>query len=327
MLGYDRNGMGYKKTGRGNVCPVTINLPRIGIRYGICTGERDKPDLVGFWKELLSILQLAETALLDRFTYICSQSVRSADFMYGNGTVADAELARQKGIYEAMKHGTLGIGYIGIAEMCKALFGKDHSESGKAHGFALQVVQSINEYAAEASERNGLNFSCYATPAENLAYTFAKQLKEAFGEIPGVTDREYITNSHHVPVWQKVSIYRKLQLEAPFCKYATAGCITYIELEGAIMRNQKAIEEIVRYAMDLKIPYLAFNFPIDYCEGCGYQGEIEECCPVCGCKDIKRLRRVTGYLSSDYRQFNAGKVAECLDRVKHSAYTDFSEEK
>ncbi len=162
--------------------------------------------------------------------------------------------------------------------------------------------------------------------AENLCRTYAKALKGEFGVIPRVTDREYITNSHHVPVWQKVSIYKKLQLEAPFCKYPTGGCITYVELESSVMQNEKAIEDIIDYAMSLDIPYLAFNFPIDTCLKCGYQGEINYNCPKCGNTEIQRLRRVTGYLSEDYRNFNEGKIAEVLDRVKHSEYTDFTKQ-
>lgn len=327
MLGFDRHGLGYSKVGRGNVCPTTINLPKIGIRHGICLGERETPDLDGFWEELDELLHLTELSLVDRFYHVCKQSVASAKFMYGNGTIADFDQASFKGIYEAMRHGTLAVGYIGIAEMCQALFGKDHSEDTAVWEFALSVVKHISDFTKEASERNNLNFSCYATPAENLCKTFAQALKKEFGEIPKVTDREYITNSHHVPVWQEVSIYRKLELEAPFCKYPTGGCITYIELESSVMQNEKAIEDIIDYAMSLDIPYLAFNFPIDTCLKCGYQGEINYNCPKCGNTDIQRLRRVTGYLTTDYRNFNAGKIKECLDRVKHSKFTDFTEQK
>ena len=326
MLGKDRHGMGYSKVGRGNVCPVTMNLPRIGIRHGICLGERDTADLEGFWQELDEELALTETALVDRFYHICAQSVKSAPFMYQNGTIADYKEANFKGVYEAMKHGTLAIGYIGIAEMCQALFGKDHSEDEQAFGFALSVVRHINQWAKEASERRDLNVTCYATPAESLCRTFAQALQKEFGSIPKVSDREYITNSHHVPVWQKVSINKKLETEAPFCKYATAGCITYIELESAVMQNQKAVSSIIDYAMSLDIPYLAFNFPIDTCLKCGYQGEIEYNCPRCGNTEIQRLRRVTGYLTTDFRRFNQGKIAECLDRVKHSNYSSFTQD-
>jgi len=223
MMGYDRNGLGYSKVGRGNVCPTTMNLPKIGIKHGICLGERDTADLDGFWEELDEVLRLTEMSLVDRFYHVCKQSVASAKFMYGNGTIADFDQASFRGIYEAMKHGTLAVGYIGIAEMCQALFGKDHSEDPDVWKFAISVVEHISDFCKAASEKHGLNFSCYATPAENLCKTYAKALKQEFGEIPKVTDRDYITNSHHVPVWQKVSIYKKLELEAPFCKYPTGG--------------------------------------------------------------------------------------------------------
>ncbi len=326
MLGFDRHGLGYSKVGRGNVCPTTMNLPKIGIRHGICLDQRSEPDLDGFWEELDEVLHLTEISLVDRFYHICAQSVGTAPFMYQNGTIAGYKDANTKGVYEAMKHGTLAVGYIGLAEMCQALFGKDHSQDEDVHKFALSVVEHIYEWTKNAADRHNLNFSCYATPAESLCRTYAKALKEEFGVIPNVTDREYITNSHHVPVWQKVSIYKKLQLEAPFCKYATAGCITYIELESSVMNNQEAVEKIVEYAMSLDVPYLAFNFPIDSCLKCGYQGEIEYNCPRCGNTEIQRLRRVTGYLTSDFRRFNAGKIAECLDRVKHSNYTSFAQD-
>lgn len=326
MLGFDRNGLGYSKVGRGNVCPTTINLPKIGIRHGICLGDRPSADIDGFWAELDEVLSLTERSLIDRFYHVCKQSVASAKFMYQNGTIADFEKASFKGIYESMKHGTLAVGYIGIAEMCQALFGKDHSEDDVVWEFALRVVEHISDFCKSASEKHGLNFSCYSAPAETLCRTYAAALQKEFGVIKNVTDREYITNSHHIPVWQKVSIYRKLELEAPFCKYPTGGCITYIELESSVMQNRKAVEDIIDYAMSLDIPYLAFNFPIDSCLKCGYQGEIDYNCPKCGNTEIQRLRRVTGYLTTDYRNFNAGKIKECLDRVKHSNYTDFTSE-
>lgn len=319
LIGKDRHGMGYKKDGRGNACPVTINLPRIGIRHGICLG---KPlDLEGFWKELDEVLDLTEKSLIERFFYMCKQSVKAAPFMYNNNIVADAKLAREKGIYETLKHFTLGFGYIGIAEMCQALFGADHYESKESLDFALKVVEHIYQRTVEASERHNLNFSCYATPAETLAYKYALALKKEFGVIPNVTDREYITNSHHVPVWQQASIFEKLDIEAKFCEYPTAGCITYIEFEADAMKNEQAVEDIMDYAMSIDVPYLAYNFPIDVCHDCGLQSDIPSVCPNCGSNNILRLRRVTGYLTVDYRNFNKGKQKECEDRVKHTKYT------
>lgn len=207
--------------------------------------------------------------------------------------------------------------------MCTALFGKNHVQSKEAYDFALKVVKRINEFAKEASERNDRNFACYATPAENLCYTAMNKLKEQYGIVEGVTSRDYLTNSHHCPVWEKVSIKKKLELEAPFTKYTTAGTITYVELESTFMNNIKAIEDILDYAFSLDIPYLAFNFPLDSCAECGFQSEINDSCPQCKSDNIQRLRRVTGYLTTDYSNFNKGKIAEVNDRVKHSAYMEY----
>lgn len=172
--------------------------------------------------------------------------------------------------------------------MCQALFGKNHAEDPKVHKFALKVVKRINEFAKEASDRNDLNFTCYAAPAESLCHTAVKELRKQYGIIPKVTDREYLTNSHHVPVWQKVGIFEKLEIEAPFCKYPTAGTITYVELDSTFINNTKAIEQIIDYAFkELDIPYLAFNFPIDSCLDCGYQAEFNDECPECGSQNIQ----------------------------------------
>lgn len=320
MLGFDRHGLGYQRVGRGNNVPVTIILPQLGIKYGICLGERDVPDLDGFWKEFESTLKLAEQGLLERFDTMICQAAASAPFMYKNGTIADGQKCAES-VYDSLKHNTLAIGYIGVAEMCQALFGENHVHSKKAHAFALSVVQRINEYAKEASERNDLNFSCYATPAEGLCSTALKALRKQHGILPKITDRDYITNSHHVPVWEEVSIFEKLEIEAPFCKYPTGGCITYVELDATFVQNTKAVEQIIDYAFQkLDIPYLAFNFPIDTCLDCGYQSEFNDHCPECGSGNIEQLRRVTGYLTTDYRKFNEGKKAETVERVKHSRY-------
>ena len=325
LIGYDRHGLGYIRQGRGNNTPNTIILPNLGIEFGICLGKRTEPDIEGFWNAFEETLKLTEKGLLERFEIMIKQSPKSAPFMYQNNTNQDARECEEN-VFNALKHNTLAIGYIGIAEMCQALFGKNHVHDDKVHAFALSVVKRINEFAAEASERNNLNFSCYATPAEGLCRTALASLREQYGVIKNVTSHEYLTNSHHVPVWEKVSIYEKLKIEAPFCKYPTGGCITYVELEGTFVENTKAVEDIIDYAFkELDIPYLAFNFPIDSCLDCGYQGEFNNECPECGSKNIQQLRRVTGYLTTDYRNFNDGKIAEVEERVKHSAYTDFGE--
>ena len=228
LIGYDRHGLGYIRQGRGNNVPNTIILPKLGIEFGICLGKRNKPDLDGFWKAFEETLQLTERGLLERFEIMVRQSPKSAPFMYQNNTIQDARNC-EKDVFNALKHNTLAIGYLGIAEMCQALFGKNHVHDADVHAFALSVVKRINEYAAEASERNNLNFSCYATPAEGLCRTALVGLRNQYGIIENVTSHEYLTNSHHVPVWEKVSIQQKLECEAPFCKYPTGGCITYVE--------------------------------------------------------------------------------------------------
>lgn len=321
LIGYDRHGLGYIRQGRGNNTPNTIILPKLGIEFGICLGEREKPDLDGFWNAFEETLKLTEKALLERFEIMIRQSPKAAPFMYQNNTIQDARQCEDN-IYNALRHNTLAIGYIGVAEMCQAMFGKNHAQDEEVRRFALSVVERINRFAAEASERNNLNFSCYATPAESLCRTALAALRKQYGIIEDVTSHEYLTNSHHVPVWEEVSIYEKLRIEAPFCKYPTGGCITYVELDGTFVKNTKAVEDIIDYAFKvLDIPYLAFNFPIDTCLDCGYQSEFNEKCPECGSSNIQQLRRVTGYLTTDYRNFNDGKIAEVNERVKHSAYT------
>ena len=321
MLGYDRFSRSYNRVGRGNLTPNTMILPKLGIEYGICLGQRKEPDLDGFWSAFEDLLMLCEQGLLERFDIMVNQPPESAPFMYQNGTMLDAQKCRMSN-YEALKHGTLAMGYIGIAEMCQALFGKNHAEDKEVHAFALKVVQRINEYAKEASERHNLNFSCYATPAEGLCHTAAKALRKQYGKIPNVTDHEFLTNSHHVPVWHQIGIFEKLAIEAPFCKYPTGGCITYVELDSTFVKNVKAIEQIIDYAFkELDIPYLAFNFPIDSCLECGFQGEFNDMCPECGSDNIQQLRRVTGYLTTDYRHFNKGKQSEVEHRIKHSQFS------
>ena len=328
LVGRDRNGFGYSKLGRGNVSPATINLIRIGIMNGICLGERDSADIEGFWKQLDETIDLTIKSVIDRFEYIVSQSCKSAPFMYKNQTMLGGKWMDKDCIRDVMKHNTLAIGYIGVAEMCQAMFGKDHADGDEeVYDFALSVVKHIYDRASEASDKYNLNFGCYASPAESTCGTVirgnreVKGLREEFGVITNVTDRDFATNSHHVPVWKEVDIFTKLQLEAPFTKYATSGCITYVELDSSIIHNETAIEQIIDYAMDLDIPYLAFNFPIDTCLDCGYQGEFNDECPICHSKNIEQLRRVTGYLSTDYKKFNYAKQKEVMARFKHSRIT------
>lgn len=320
-LGYDINGMGWKRGGRGNISPITMNLVELGIKNGICLGERQEADLEAFWKDLDDLLHLAEKGLLDRYEWICQQKAKNAFFMYENGTMKNTlnrKLSPQEEVRECMKHNTLALGYIGVAEMCKALFGEHHGESEEAYEFAYSVVEKIYDFTSECTKVHGLNFSCYATPAESTCMTLATKLKSRYGIIEGVTDRDYITNSHHVPVYYDIPIIEKINKEAPFSKLATGGNIMYVELESTFVNNLEAIETIIDYAMDNDVAYFAINFPIDTCGECGYSDEIKDNCPKCGGDNIERLRRVTGYLTTDYNNFNKGKISEVHDRVKHS---------
>lgn len=319
LIGNDVNGMGYNKLGRGNITPVTINLPYIGIEHGICLGERDTPDEEGFFKDLNHMLDLATNELLDRYDYICSQSIKAGSFMYHNGTIADSDKALFFGVKESMKHGSQALGYIGLANACYAMYGKYFHQDKKVMEFAKKVIKTIYERAKANTEKYHLNFSAYSSPSESTCYTLATKLQKKFGKIKNVCDRDYLTNSCHVPVYENISIRDKIDVESNFTWMCTGGCITYIELNSGVINNPRAVEKIINYAMNNeRIPYFAINFPIDTCNHCGFSGEIEEHCPACGSDDIKRLRRVTGYITTDYRKFNKGKISETNDRVKHT---------
>lgn len=320
-VGKDINGLGWSKGGRGNISPVTINLVDIGIKNGICLGERNKADIEGFWKDLDNMLKLSEKALLDRYEWICSQKAKSGFFLHQNGLMKNTigrKLNLEEDVRESMKHGTLAIGYIGIAETMVAMFGETQTNNDKIYDFAYKIVERIYNFTKECTERNSLNFSCYATPAENCCKTLRNDLVKRYGVIKGVTDKKYITNSHHIPVYDEITIKDKIDKEAPFSKLATGGNIMYVELESSMINNLKAIEKMIDYAMSKDVSYFALNFPIDTCMNCGYSSEINDKCPECGSKDIERLRRVTGYLTTDYRKFNEGKIEEVHDRVRHS---------
>lgn len=321
--GWDINGFGQLKDGRGNICPVTIILPTIAMEARELAKQRNLdiwtfPERLErcFFDLLDKAIEDAKDMLIERFEYICDQNPASAKFMYKNGTMAG--YVPEEGIRSALKHGTLALGQIGLAETLQILIGKDHTtEEGMK--LAKEIEQLFKERCAQFKEEYKLNFGVYMTPAENLCYTSMKKFKAKYGEIPNVSDREYFTNSMHVPVWKEVSPFEKIDIESQLTGYSSAGCITYVELEGAVLNNLEALETIVNYAMDKDIPYFALNVPNDLCLECGYTGLINDECPACGGKSIQRLRRVTGYLTGDYKSaFNAGKQAEVEDRYKHS---------
>ena len=304
--GMDVNGLGQRKDGRGNICPVTIILPTLAMEAD-CNVEK-------FMKLLDKKIEEAKDMLIERFEWICSQSPKSADFMYKNGTMAG--YIPEEGIRSALKHGTVVIGQLGMAETLQLLIGKNHlTEEGME--LAKRIEQLFKDRCAQYKQEYKLNFGVYYTPAENLCYTALKKFRDKYGVIKNVSDREYFTNSIHVPVWEKVTPFEKIDIESQLTGYSSAGCITYVELPSTVLHNTEALETIVNYAMDHDIPYFAVNTPNDLCNDCGYQGELGEKCPQCGSTDILRLRRVTGYLSLDYRNFNFGKQDEVNDRVKH----------
>ncbi len=309
--GWDINGFGQLKDGRGNICPVTIIMPTLAM-------ESDK-DVEKFISLLDKKIHEAKDMLLERFEWICSQNPESAKFMYENGTMAG--YIPEEGIRSALKHGTLVIGQLGLAETLQILIGCDHT-TDKGMELAKRIESLFKVRCSEFKEEYKLNFGVYYTPAENLCYTAMKKFKAQYGEIPNVSDREFFTNSMHVPVWKAIDPFEKIDIESQLTGYSSAGCITYVELESTAKHNIEALETIVNYAMDKDIPYFAINVPCDTCLKCGYTDEINDKCPMCSSTNIQRLRRVTGYLTGNYTTaFNFGKQREVEARTKHSTTT------
>lgn len=307
--GYDINGFGQLKDGRGNICPVTIILPTLAMESG--------RDVEKFMELLDKKLFEAKDMLIERFEYICSQNPASAKFMYENGVMAG--YVPEKGIRSALKHGTLAIGQIGLAETLELLIGENQCHpDGMA--LAKRIESHIRQRCDEFKKQYKLNFGNYYTPAENLCYKAMNKFKDKYGIIPNVSDREYFTNSIHTPVWEKVTPFEKIDIESQLTGYSNAGCITYVELESTVKHNIDALEEVVNYAMDKDIPYFAVNVPNDTCLECGYCDEFNDECPMCGSHNIQQLRRVTGYLTGNYKTaFNKGKQQETEQREKSSS--------
>lgn len=323
-----------QKDGRGNIAPTTIILPTLAMQAKLKIDKIVKKDEIEknlawttsyceevlieeFMKLLEKKIGEAKDSLIDRFDWISSQPACSAKFMYENGTMYGYK--PEEGIKSALKHGTLAIGQLGLAETLHILIGTDHSTE-KGMELAKRIEKLFNEKCKQFKEEYKLNFGVYLTPAENLCYTAMKKFKAKYGEIEHVSDHEYFTNSMHIPVWCKMTPFEKIDLESQLTGYSNAGCITYVELDASTKNNLKAVEELVTYAMDKDIPYFAINIPNDSCTVCGYTDDIGNSCPKCGASSDKilRLRRVTGYLSSDYRNFNFGKQEEVEHRVKHT---------
>lgn len=280
--------------------------------------NKNKDIIDEFLEKLAIAIQDCHDSLLDRFNFIASQSAASAKFMYENNTMAG--YIPEEGIISALKHGTLAIGQLGLAEALQILIHCDHTEA-RGMEAAKRIEQLFKDKCAEYKEKDKLNWGVYYTPAESLCYTAMNKFKAKYGEIPNVSDREFFTNSIHVPVWKEISAFDKIDIESQLTGYSSAGCITYVECDSSARRNLQALETMVLYAMDKDIPYFAINLPNDLCMTCGFTEEIGDSCPICGGIDIQRLRRVTGYLTGDYKTaFNPGKVAEVESRVRHTRY-------
>ena len=313
--GYDINGLGQKKDGRGNICPVTIILPTLAME-AIEKNNKDADKISIFMNILSEAIDDAKDMLIERFDYICNQNPASAKFMYENGTMYGYIPA--EGIRSALKHGTLAIGQIGLAETLQILIGTDHT-TPEGMELAKEIEQLFKDKCAAFKQEYKLNFGVYYTPAENLCYTSLKKFRAKYGEIPNVSDKEFFTNSMHVPVWKQISPFEKIDIESQLTGYSSAGCITYVEFDASAKNNLEALETVVNYAMDKDIPYFAINVPCDTCMDCGYTDDMNETCPQCGGYHIQRLRRVTGYLTGDYlTAFNKGKQQEVQYRFKHS---------
>lgn len=270
-----------------------------------------------FFRLLELAIEDGKDMLLERFEYIANQSPASARFMWDNNTMAG--YVPEEGIRSALRHGTLAVGQIGLAETLQILAGCDHAEP-KGMELAKKIEQLFKNKCFEYKEHYKLNFGVYMTPAENLCFTSMKKFQEKYGKILGISDRDYWTNSIHVPVWKDISAFEKIDIESQLTGYSSAGCITYCELDAGIKNNIPALETVVNYAMDKDIPYFAINIPVDTCVSCGYTDEINDICPMCSGSKIERLRRVTGYLTGSYEDaFNAGKQAEVKDRTRHKA--------
>ncbi len=302
--------------GRGNLSFTSINLPRIAIE--------SKGDIKKFYNRLDELMELVTDQLLDRFKIQQSKHVYNYPFLMGQGVWIDSEkLNRDDSIAEILKHGTLTYGFIGLAEALVALTGKHHGESEKSWQIGYDIIKHMREFADEKAKKYKLNFSVIATPAEGLSGRFIRIDKEKYGKIEGVTDRDYYTNSFHVPVYYDITAERKIDLEAPFHALCNGGHISYIELDGDATANLDAFERIVRHMKEKGIGYGAVNHPIDRDPVCGYNGIIGDTCPNCGRSEqdgrgnFERIRRITGYLVGTLDRFNNGKRAEEHDRVKH----------
>ena len=300
--------------GRGNLSFTTINLPRLAIKAN--------HNIEQFFEGLDRMIDLCIDQLFERFEIQARKCVRNYPFLMGQGVWLDSEnLNWNDEVREVLKHGTLSIGFIGLAETLKALVGAHHGESEMARNLGLEIITYMRRRCDEASQKTGMNVTLLATPAEGLSGRFVKIDRRLFGEIPGVTDREYYTNSFHVPVYYDISAVEKIRIEAPYHALTNAGHISYVELDGDTTQNLEAFEKIVRVMKESGVGYGSINHPVDRDPVCGYNGIIGDTCPNCGRSEedrpFERIRRITGYLVGTLDRFNNAKRAEEHDRVKH----------
>ncbi|SHF42842.1 anaerobic ribonucleoside-triphosphate reductase [Desulforamulus putei] len=299
--------------GRGNLSFTTINLPRIAIK-----AERN---LDKFYRLLDETLDLACRQLYHRFRVQAKLKVKDMPFIMGQGLYLGSQGLKPDDVIEdVIKHGTLSPGFIGLAEALVALTGQHHGQSEEAQALGLEIVSYLRRKVDEAAEQYNLNYTLLATPAESVSGRFAKLDRKEFGIIPGVTDKAYYTNSFHVPVGYPIGIFEKISLEGPYHKFCNAGHISYIEMASPPLHNPQAVEAIIKHMRASDMGYAAINFPVDYCTSCNVTGVInQDSCPRCESPEIRRVRRITGYLSTVDR-FNDAKVAELKDRVVHSGF-------
>ncbi|MCL2186426.1 MAG: anaerobic ribonucleoside-triphosphate reductase [Treponema sp.] len=297
---------------RGNLSFTTINLPRIGIRA--------EKDISLFWKYLDEVFNLCIEQLITRYNVQKKLKVKDFPFLMGQKLYLDSEdLSFDDPIEKAIRHGTLTVGFIGLAECLYALMGKHHGESADAQAFGIVIIGHLRRRCDEVSKKYNLNFSLLATPAEQLGGKFIQLDADRYGIIPGVTDKEWYTNSFHVPVEYQISALEKISIEGAYHKFCNAGHISYVELQSAPENNLAAFESLIRAMAEADMGYAAINFPVDICKDCGLNGLIKEnTCPKCGGTNISRVRRITGYLSTLDR-FNDSKLAEIHHRQIHQS--------
>lgn len=303
--------------GRGNLSFTSVNLPRLAIE--------SNHDIEKFYKSLDEKIDLIIDQLLARFELQAKKKVKNFPFLMGQGVWIDSEkLGIDDEVREVLKHGTLTLGFIGLAEALKALTGKHHGESEESQKLGLEIVRHMREKMDEATQKYNMNFSLIATPAEGLSGRFVRMDAKRYGKIPGVTDRDYYTNSFHVPVYYNISSWDKIKKEAPYHALTNGGHISYIELDGDPTKNLEAFEQVVRCMKESGIGYGSINHPVDRDPVCGFTGIINDVCPKCGRREsdggpaFERIRRITGYLVGTVDRFNDAKRAEERDRVKHS---------